>query len=173
MGCGRQATLCAGRPRDYIRAMADTVSPEVRSRMMAAIKGKDTKPEMAIRRGLHALGFRYSLHSGRFPGCPDLVLTRHKAVIWVHGCYWHGHGCGSARLPASNEGYWHPKIGRTRERDERNAQAVEAAGWRHLTIWECALRGRSAPGLEAVLAATKSWILSGDASTAIDKGFKC
>ena len=141
--------------------MADTVTPEVRSRMMSAIRGKDTKPELAIRRGLHALGFRYSLHTSRFPGRPDMVLPRYRAVIWINGCYWHGHECGAARLPSSNESYWHPKIERTRARDIRNAQAVEAAGWRHLTIWECALRGRGAPGLERVLPAVAEWLRDG------------
>lgn len=136
---------------------------------MAAIRGKDTKPEMAIRRGLHALGFRYSLHSRRFPGRPDMVLPKHRAVIWINGCYWHGHGCGAAKLPQSNESYWHPKIERTRARDIRNAEAVEAAGWRHLTIWECALRGKEIVGIEAVVERTARWILSGTASAVISR----
>lgn len=160
------------RPGHYIGIMADTVSPEVRSRIMSAVKGKDTSLELAIRRGLHALGFRYSLHSNRFPGRPDIVLTKHRAVIWVHGCYWHGHDCGGAKLPSSNEGYWHPKIARTRERDARNAAAVEAAGWRHLTVWECALRGRRAPGLARILEATQSWISSGHGSAQFDNEFR-
>lgn len=145
----------------------DTVSPETRSRMMAAIKAKDTKPELAIRRGLHAIGFRYSLHTSRFPGRPDIVLTKHRAVIWINGCYWHGHSCGAGRLPNSNESYWHPKIERTRARDVRNAAAVEAAGWRSLTIWECALRRRGAIGLDAVIERAAEWILSGAGSAEI------
>lgn len=151
-----------GTRQRYTESMADTVPPEVRTRIMAAIKSKDTKPELAIRRGLHALGFRYALHTNRFPGRPDMILAKYRAVIWVNGCYWHGHGCGAARLPSSNESYWHPKIERTRARDISNAMAVEAAGWRHLTIWECALRGRGAIGLEAVLKRAAQWIVSGE-----------
>jgi DNA mismatch endonuclease (patch repair protein) len=153
----------------YTGAMPDTVTPETRSRMMAAIKAKDTQPELAVRRGLHAMGFRYALHSNRFPGRPDMVLAKHRAVIWVNGCYWHGHPCGAAKLPSSNESYWHPKIERTRARDLRNAEAVEAAGWRHLTIWECALRGKHAPGIERVLEAAALWIVSGTSSASISR----
>jgi DNA mismatch endonuclease (patch repair protein) len=151
--------------------MADTVTPEVRSRMMAAIRGKNTKPELAVRKGLHALGFRYVLHSSSFPGRPDMVLPKYRAVIWVHGCYWHGHGCGAAKLPSSNRSYWHPKIERTQARDRRNAEAVEAAGWRSLTVWECALRGKDAPGIERVLQRAAAWLLSGEPSDFIERGF--
>jgi DNA mismatch endonuclease (patch repair protein) len=141
--------------------MADTVTPEVRSRMMSAIRGHNTKPELAVRKGLHALGFRYSLHSNRFPGRPDIVLPKYSAVIWIHGCYWHGHDCGAAKLPASNESYWHPKIARTRARDEKNSAAVAAAGWRYLVIWECCLRGKAAPGIERVLTLAADWLRNG------------
>ncbi|WP_352676773.1 very short patch repair endonuclease [Mesorhizobium australicum] len=144
--------------------MTDTVAPEVRSRMMAAIRGKDTKPELAVRHGLHSLGFRYSLHTNRFPGRPDMVLPKYRAVIWTHGCYWHGHDCGAAKLPSSNETYWHPKIKRTRARDIRNAEAVAAAGWRSLTVWECCLRGRNAPGIARVLDAAAEWLRNGKES---------
>lgn len=145
--------------------MADKVTSEVRSRMMSAIRGRDTKPELAIRRGLHALGFRYSLHSSRFSGRPDLVLPKYRAVIWVHGCYWHGHDCGAAKLPSSNESYWHPKIARTQERDRKNSQAVATAGWRSLVIWECCLRGKSAPGVERVLELASAWLRESKDST--------
>lgn len=128
---------------------------------MSAIRGHNTNPELAIRKGLHALGFRYSLHSNRFPGRPDIMLPKYRAVIWIHGCYWHGHDCGAAKLPSSNESYWHPKIARTRARDKINSEAVDAAGWRHLTIWECCIRGKNAPGLEQVLERAADWLRNG------------
>jgi DNA mismatch endonuclease (patch repair protein) len=143
------------------------VSPEVRSRMMSAIRGKDTKPELAVRRGLHALGFRYALHSARFPGRPDMVLSRYRAVIWVHGCYWHGHGCATVRPAATNESYWSPKIAGNRARDARNLAAVEAAGWRSLVIWECAFRRKGEAALAAVVGQAAEWIREGRPSAEI------
>lgn len=130
---------------------------------MRAIRSRDTGPELAIRKGLHALGFRYSLHS-RLPGRPDLVLRKYRAIVWVHGCYWHGHDCNQTRLPQSNQSYWHPKIAGNRERDQRNRTAVEAVGWRSLTVWDCCLRGKDAPGIEKVVLATAEWLRSYAAS---------
>jgi DNA mismatch endonuclease (patch repair protein) len=153
----------------YIGAMPDTVAPETRSRMMAAIKAKDTKPEMAVRRGLHAMGFRYSLHSNRFPGRPDMVLAKYRAVIFVHGCYWHGHDCGEVRPAASNESYWSPKIARNRERDARNLAAVEAAGWRHLVIWECAFRRKGAAALDETVRQAAEWLREGTGNAEIGR----
>jgi DNA mismatch endonuclease (patch repair protein) len=150
--------------------MADTVTKEVRSRMMAAIRAKDTKPEMAIRRGLHAIGFRYGLHSSRFPGKPDMVLPKHRAVVFIHGCYWHGHGCGEIKPAASNESYWSPKIAKNRERDARNLAAVEAAGWRHLTIWECSFRRKGSKALETTVRKAAEWIRNGRPSAEIGRG---
>jgi len=146
--------------------MADTVSPEVRSRMMAAVRGKDTGPEIAVRQRLHAMGFRYSLHAKRLPGKPDLVLPRYRAVIFVEGCFWHGHaGCSLARIPATRTEYWSEKIGRNRERDVRTRKALDALGWRHLTIWECGLRGKGAT--EAAAAEAADWLRSGSPSAEI------
>jgi DNA mismatch endonuclease (patch repair protein) len=149
--------------------LADYVTPEIRSRMMSAIRGKDTIPELAIRRGLHALGLRYSLHSRRFPGRPDLVLPKHRAVIWVHGCYWHGHSCGEAKLPSSNTAYWSPKIAKNRERDARNLAAVESAGWRSLVIWECSFRRKGQATLQAVIKQAANWLRSGEGSDEISR----
>lgn len=147
--------------------MADTVSPEVRSRMMAAVRGKDTKPEMAVRRGLHAMGFRYSLHAKRLPGKPDLVLAKYRAVIFVEGCFWHGHeGCPLARIPATRTGYWRDKIAGNRERDARTRKALDALGWRHLTIWECSLRGKGSE--EAASLAAADWLRSGKGSAELE-----
>lgn len=148
--------------------MADTVPPEIRSRMMSAIRGKDTKPELAIRKGLHRLGFRYALHSTRFPGKPDMVFPKYRAVIWVHGCYWHGHECRDGKPASSNREYWGPKIVRNRERDVRNLAAVEAAGWRSLVIWECAFRRKGSEALAEVVRRAAKWVREDNGSAEID-----
>jgi DNA mismatch endonuclease (patch repair protein) len=121
--------------------MADIVSPEVRSRMMAGIKGKNTKPEMLVRRHLHAHGFRYNLARKDLPGRPDLVLRRFGAAIFVHGCYWHGHpGCRYATTPSTRTEFWTAKISGNRDRDARVLSELAAKGWRVAVVWECALR---------------------------------
>lgn len=116
----------------------DIVTPAVRSRMMAGIQGQDTKPEIAVRRMAHAMGFRYRLHRKDLPGCPDLVFPRLKLAVFVHGCFWHVHeGCRKAKIPASNTEFWTAKLLGNRERDRRTCAALETAGWRVETIWEC------------------------------------
>ena len=138
--------------------MADIVDRATRSRMMAAVKGKNTKPEIAIRRALHAMGFRFRLHAGDLPGRPDIVLPKHKAAIFVNGCFWHGHDCPMYRQPADNRAFWAAKIDRNRERDARTMSEIRQTGWRALTIWECAIRGRRRIGLDVVVARTARWI---------------
>lgn len=119
------------------------MTPEQRHRCMAAIKSNDTKPEMLVRRYLHAAGFRYSLHNKKLPGKPDIVLRRFKTVIFIHGCFWHGHeNCKYYRLPKSNVEFWQTKIDRNRTRDERNIQALHAKGWHIVIIWECELKNK-------------------------------
>lgn len=121
--------------------MADTFSQRERSRIMACVKGKNTKPELAVRRSLHRLGYRYRLHLRSLPGAPDIVLPRYGAVIQVRGCFWHGHACQrGARLPATNEDYWRRKIQRTIQRDARNDALLRRWGWSVLTVWECNCR---------------------------------
>lgn len=120
--------------------MADTVSPAVRSRMMAGIRAKNTKPEMFIRRGLHSMGFRYRLHDRLLPGKPDLVLPKYRAVIFVNGCFWHGHECAIFKWPKTREAFWRQKIGRNKANDLRHSVALSALGWRTLVIWECAIK---------------------------------
>lgn len=121
--------------------MADTMTPEQRHRCMAAIKGKNTKPELMVRRYLHALGLRYSLHSSKLPGKPDLVFRRLKTVIFVNGCFWHGHDkCTVFRLPKSRTDYWEAKIARNRLRDAKNIAKLESMGWNVIVIWECEMR---------------------------------
>jgi len=113
---------------------------EARSRIMRAIRAKDTAPELAVRRVLHAAGYRFRLHRRDLPGNPDIVLPKHRAIIFVHGCFWHQHpepGCRNAQVPRSNTAYWTPKLVRTAERDREAAERLKAMGWRVLTIWEC------------------------------------
>ncbi|HZU24009.1 MAG TPA: very short patch repair endonuclease [Bryobacteraceae bacterium] len=120
-------------------------TPEQRSRTMRAVKSVDTTPEMAVRRLVHAMGYRFRLHRSDLPGKPDLVLPRLRRVIFVHGCFWHGHDCArGARIPKANRDYWQSKIGRNVTRDAAHLTALQAAGWRAAVIWECELRQ---PGL--------------------------
>lgn len=135
--------------------------------MMAGIRGKDTRPEMIVRRGLHARGFRFRLHVRRLPGTPDLVFPRRRAVIFVHGCFWHGHDCHLFRLPATRRELWRTKIGGNAARDAAAEDALAAAGWRVLTIWECALKGRERLPVEAVLDRAAEWLASGSARETI------
>lgn len=138
--------------------MPDIVDPATRSRMMAGIRGRDTKPELAIRRALHAKGFRYRLHGKNVPGRPDLVLRRYRAAIFVHGCFWHGHDCPLFRLPGTRTEFWKAKIERNRERDREVAAALEDISWRRLTIWECALRGPRKLCFESVIEDVSRWL---------------
>lgn len=118
----------------------DSVSPEQRSHNMSRVRGKNTALEIRIRSTLHRLGYRYRLHRKDLPGTPDLVFPARKSVIFVHGCFWHGHDCARAALPTSNRRFWETKIGRNRERDGRAQEALVEAGWKVLTIWQCETR---------------------------------
>ena len=123
--------------------MADNLSPEDRSRCMSRIRSAGMKPERAVRSMVHRAGYRFRLHRRDLPGRPDLTLARHRAVIFVHGCFWHWHAdpsCPIAGLPKSNLGYWRPKLARTRQRDREHAAALADGGWRLHVVWECALR---------------------------------
>lgn len=140
--------------------MPDIVDPETRSRMMAGIRSKDTKPEIAIRRRLHALGYRYRLHPKDVPGKPDIALPRFRAAIFVNGCFWHGHSCHLFRLPGTRTDFWVAKIETNRKRDRVVAEALQASDWRQLVIWECAFRGRGSIGIDRVIDTTAKWIES-------------
>jgi DNA mismatch endonuclease (patch repair protein) len=140
--------------------MIDVVDKATRSRMMSGIRGKNTKPEWLIRRSLHARGFRYRLHAGELPGKPDLVLPKYGAAIFVHGCFWHGHGCHLFKWPASREEFWRAKIESNIQRDARNIAALLDAGWRVATIWECGLRCKGGP--EAAVERLSDWLISGE-----------
>ena len=118
--------------------MADRMSKEARSRVMSRIRKTDTKPELRVRSLLHWMGYRFRLHRRDLPGTPDIVLPKHRAVIFVHGCFWHQHpGCKLAKVPKSRLDYWGPKLRRNVERHERAVSELTARGWRTLTIWEC------------------------------------
>lgn len=120
--------------------MADTLSRAARSERMSRVRAKDTKPEMLVRRLVHGMGYRYRLHDRRLPGSPDLVFRRRRAVIFVHGCFWHRHpdpSCKLARMPKSRQDFWRPKLEGNRARDARNQEALEQNGWRQQVVWEC------------------------------------
>ena len=119
--------------------------------MMSHIRGKNTKPEQVIRRGLFARGFRFRLHDTRLPGRPDLVLPRYRTVVFINGCFWHGHDCHLFRTPATNAEFWATKIHRTQDNDARNVAILVGAGWRVITVWECAIRGKSEDAVSEVL----------------------
>lgn len=140
--------------------MIDVVSPEVRSRMMAGIKGKNTQPEVLIRKQLHRRGFRYKLHDRRLPGKPDLVLPRYRAVIQIHGCFWHLHDCALFKWPATRAGFWLRKLKRNREVDASNETLLLSQGWRVLTIWECSLKGKGKLSPDLLAGKVEAWILS-------------
>jgi len=126
------------------------LDPEKRRALMARFRGKDTKPEILVRRALHAAGRRFRLHAKNLPGRPDIVLPRDRTIIMVHGCFWHAHdGCPIARVPATRREFWEAKFDANRERDRRNADALASMGWRVVTIWECEARSAS---LEDLLA---------------------
>lgn len=129
--------------------------------MMSGIRGRDTKPEMLIRRGLHARGFRYILHSRRLPGRPDLVFPSRKAVIFVHGCFWHGHGCRLFKWPTTRAEWWREKIEANRARDQSVREQIADLGWRQLRVWECALKGAQRRDPDTLLDEVAGW-LEGD-----------
>lgn len=131
---------------------------------MSRIRGKDTRPELVLRKGLHRAGLRYRLHVKELPGRPDIVFPRHRAVALVHGCFWHGHDCPMFRLPATRPAYWREKIASNQHRDDRARAALLTNGWRVLTVWECALRGPARLQLDTVIASASAFVLS-DAGT--------
>lgn len=152
--------------------MTDIVDRKTRSRMMAGIRNIDTRPELIIRKGLHKAGFRYRLHSKTLPGRPDMVFPQYKALIFVNGCFWHGHECSIFKWPSTRPGFWRDKIRSNVERDKHNLQLCTKAGWRVLIIWECALKGREKIGREATVKSASRWLKSrisrGEISGGID-----
>lgn len=130
--------------------MVDSLTPEARSALMSRIRGKNTKPEMFVRRLVHGMGYRFRLHRKDLPGKPDLVFPRLKKVIFMHGCFWHYHDdpeCKSARIPKSNQAFWKPKLEGNRARDKSNEAKLRELGWEVMVIWECQTRKRDADRL--------------------------
>lgn len=119
----------------------DPLTPRERSERMGRVRSANTGPELELRRLVFALGYRYRLHDRTLPGKPDMVFTTRRAVIFVHGCFWHQHGCGTYKMPASRPDFWLPKLQGNAVRDERVQTELATAGWRVLAIWECELRG--------------------------------
>jgi len=144
--------------------MPDVVAPEVRSRMMRGIKGKDTKPELMLRSGLHRNGFRFKLNSKELPGKPDLVFPRYKSVVFAHGCLWHRHDCHLFKWPcldnATKSKFWRDKINCNVDRDVRQIDELKAADWRVAIVWECALKGKTRLNIEDVLSQLMQWLVS-------------
>jgi DNA mismatch endonuclease (patch repair protein) len=146
-------------PQSVVIKRMDKVSASVRSKNMAAIRGKDTKPERIVRTGLFSEGFRYRLHRRDLPGCPDIVLPKHNAVIFVQGCFWHMHsGCSDFRFPSSNSAFWKLKLEGNVVRDRAAVKELLLQGWRVMSIWECSLKGER--NRRRTMATLISWLRS-------------
>jgi len=144
--------------------MIDVHSPTQRSKNMAAIGGKNTKPEITIRKALHRQGFRYRIHYSSLPGKPDLVFPKYKAVIQINGCFWHKHECHLFKWPSSNSDFWQEKIEGNCVRDARNQKELEAQGWKTLVVWECSLKGKRKLPLGNIIQLIADWIRNGTES---------
>lgn len=154
---GLAAVLCKRTSWEFV---ADIVTPAKRSQMMSGIRGRDTGPEMRVRRLLHQKGYRFRLHRRNLPGSPDLVLPRHRVVVFVHGCFWHFHaGCRLAKVPGTRSDFWRTKLLGNRARDAVAVDALLADGWRVLVVWECWLRASRDD--EVAAEALAAWMRSG------------
>ena len=142
--------------------MADVVDAATRSRMMSGIRGKNTKPELTIRKALHARGFRYRIHCKDLPGNPDLCLPKYRAVIFVHGCFWHGHDCHLFKWPKTRPEFWREKIGRNQFLDADAKEKLLVENWRVAVVWECALKGRSRLQLGNIGDSLSVWLRSAE-----------
>lgn len=147
--------------------MTDVHNSATRSRNMAAIKSKNTRPERWLRQRLHALGFRYRLNVNTLPGKPDLVFPRHNAVIFVHGCFWHMHQCPLFRLPTTRTEWWERKLMHNRQRDLAEQDKLREMGWRVLLVWECAIRGRKKINETELIAQVAAWLKNSNHYTEI------
>jgi len=138
----------------------DVFSKEKRSQVMSRIRGKDTKPEKFIRNALHRIGYRYRLHVSDLPGKPDLVFPKYKAVIFVHGCFWHGHNCHLFKWPKSRVEFWETKIMKNRENDNNSVNNLKTLGWRILLVWECAIKGKTKLESAQIIEDVVQWLES-------------
>ena len=146
--------------------MADVVSPEKRSEMMSGIKGKNTKPEILVRKALHARGFSYRLHDAHLPGRPDIVFPKYGAAVFVNGCFWHMHGCHLSSIPKTRTEFWREKLEGNRARDAENIERLAEAGWRVAIVWECAIKGKKALPVEEIADMLENWLREGRNGTA-------
>ncbi len=142
--------------------MVDVVSIQKRSQMMSGIQSKNTRPELIVRKALHNKGFRFRTHPAGLPGKPDIVLSKYKAVIFIHGCFWHGHDCHLFKWPSSKADFWLNKINRNRDKDSEVVSALLGLDWRILVIWECSLKGKEKLGVEEVVRRASLWLKRGN-----------
>jgi len=149
--------------------LVDVVDAVTRSRMMSGIKGKNTKPEVSIRRALHARGFRYRIHVNNLPGKPDLVLPKYKAVVFVHGCFWHGHTCRYFKIPKTRADFWLEKIGKNQTRDNLQIASLIEQGWRVAVVWECAVKNNNRRS-SLLINLIVGWLLSDSIYSEFDEG---
>jgi DNA mismatch endonuclease (patch repair protein) len=147
--------------------VTDVHDQQTRSRNMAAVRPRNTKPELMIRKALHASGLRYRLNVRDLPGKPDIVLPRHRAVVFVHGCFWHRHECDLFRWPESRTEFWREKLDANAARDVKAADALEEAGWRQAVVWECALKGRKKRDFQDTMQRLIAWIRSDEQAITI------
>ncbi len=141
--------------------MTDVLTPDQRRMNMSRIRGRDTRPEMLIRRGLHSRGFRYRLHDRTLPGRPDLVFPQFRTAVFINGCFWHAHGCALSKLPATRQDFWRTKLQSNAVRVRKAIDALRAVGWHVLVVWECALRGPRRKKDESVLDTVAAYIRDG------------
>ena len=148
--------------------MSDAISAAARSALMAKVKGKNTTPEVLVRKALFAAGFRFRLYRKDLPGCPDIVLPKHKVAVFVHGCFWHAHqGCPRSKLPGTRQEFWRNKQTSNAVRDAAAVSSLRDQGWRVLLIWECVTRRQQ--GIEAIATAFSKWLASGKDFGEIDR----
>lgn len=148
----------------------DTVDKATRSKIMASVGQKDTGPELSLRSALHKRGLRYRLHDRNLPGSPDLVFPRFHAVIFVHGCYWHSHGCYRSTVPKTRGEFWSKKFEDNKERDERKIRQLLEEGWRVLIVWECVIVGKNSRPVDCIADAVSTWLNGADAREEISGG---
>jgi len=142
--------------------MPDIFSVEKRSDIMSRVKSKDTQPELLVRKALFTRGFRYRVHDKKLPGMPDIVLKKYNAIIFIHGCFWHGHmGCSRSRLPSSRKEFWSEKIKKNIERDTKTLKSLSEMGYRILIIWECSLKGKNKIPFTQLMDEIEGWLYEG------------
>lgn len=149
--------------------MVDVVDAATRSRMMSGIQGKNTSPELLIRKALHARGFRFRIHAKDLPGKPDLLLPKYRAAVFIHGCFWHGHACRYFKVPKTRPEFWLEKIGKNQIRDELQEAALKALGWRVLVVWECAVRSMKKEKSPKLVDLIADWLINGSEYFQIDE----